>query len=111
MKNFIRDGEVQILIAQSEVKPGDIVINGSLLGVAIVGGDKGDEISVATKGVYEFSKAPELTINLGDKAYLNPDDYLLTNAEKHGEADNHLVGVFVRESKPGEKLCEVRIGS
>lgn len=59
MKNFIQNGKIITYTVPSAttIVPGQVVIIGSLKGVAQTGGTAGQKITVSLYGVYELPKA------------------------------------------------------
>lgn len=70
MKNFVQEGEViDVTVSGSAVASGDVVLVGSLVGVAQISAAVGEVCSVALEGVYTVPKKSTDTFNQGDKLY------------------------------------------
>ncbi|GHT47873.1 hypothetical protein AGMMS49965_26060 [Bacteroidia bacterium] len=70
MKNLVEDGKtIKYTVAGADVKSGDPVVIGSLVGVAVTDGAVGDTIAVALEGVYSLPK-DSAAITKGAKAYV-----------------------------------------
>lgn len=68
MKNFVqRDDAIHSVLANT-VKGGDLIIIGSVIGVAMSDGDGTNLVTVKTEGVYSLPKAVE-AITQGAKVY------------------------------------------
>ena len=69
MKNFIEPGEILTVIAPALVASGDLVIVGSIIGVAATDAALGAEVAVAVEGVFALPKVVTDVIAVGDKLY------------------------------------------
>lgn len=71
-----KDGGIHTVLAAG-VKGGDVVIIGSLVGIAVTDGDGSSLCAVATEGVYLVPKAAE-AITQGEKLYWDSTNKVLT---------------------------------
>lgn len=99
MKNFIESGKHFETVCTVDVAPGELVIAGDLIGVAVNGGKAGEEFSCDRTGVFGQPKAPG-AIAQGEKLYWDADGKLVT---KTG-ADNVHVGCAHREAAAGDDI-------
>lgn len=109
MKNFILKGDKLAVTAPCDVESGDLVIVGDLVGVAIIDGKKGEEITISCSGVYEFEKMEEEKISQGQKAYYNPEQKKLTTLAQENDSTLTCVGLFVQNVKATEKKVQVKL--
>lgn len=87
MKNFVEKGDSIDVVLDDDVKGGDLVITGSVVGVAVSDGDGVNLRTVATKGVFTLPKAAG-AITQGAKVYwVTADSNISTTA-----TDNTFVG-------------------
>ena len=67
MKTFIQEGNIITVTAAANIASGDGVLVGSIFGVAAADAVAGDEVEVATAGVYELPKLSTAVIAQGDR--------------------------------------------
>lgn len=104
MKNFIQKGEVLEYpnSGSEEVKSGNLVIAGSLSGVAVTDIPVGETGSVSLKGVFELPKAAG-AISQGAKLYwVTADKNLSTTA-----SGNTLIGFAWAAALAGDTTVRV----
>ena len=87
------------VVAEKDYESGDIVQQGKVKGIAVIGAPKGEIFSVDTRGVFEFPHDGKL--NLYDYAFIDGPQKL-----KHQGAPEDLFGVVV---KLDGNLCWVKI--
>ena len=106
MKNFIQPGETLTLTAPSTVTSGQLVVVGSIVGVANFDAASGDDIEVDIEGVFELPKVSGDAIVVGDKLYWNGT--ALTKTQ--GTGSKPLVGYAVTAAGIGSLLigCNLR---
>ena len=56
MKNFSQTGDAVTVPAPADVKSGDLVVVGTLFGVAATDAESGDDVVIHTSGVYTLPK-------------------------------------------------------
>ncbi|MBD9368849.1 capsid cement protein [Xanthomonas sp. XNM01] len=56
MKNQYQDGRVIDHVLAADCASGDVIVKGSLVGIAVTGGKAGDTIALAIEGVFALSK-------------------------------------------------------
>ena len=69
MKNYIQPGDSVTVPAPADVKSGDLVVVGDLFGVAQFSAKAGDDVEIATKGVFGLPKVSAQAWSLGAKVY------------------------------------------
>jgi predicted RecA/RadA family phage recombinase len=89
-QNFIQDGKVISVTLGGTVAAGAVVVVGSMVGIALVGGVNGDVISVMLEGVFELTKDAPLVISQGDEVFWN-----VTNSEVTKTATDTPLGIAV----------------
>ena len=99
MKNFLQEGEVLSVIAPQNVLSGDVVVVGSLAGIATTDALSGAAVSLATEGVFAITKTAGATFNPGDKVGWN---HTTSAAVVAGTAATPLIGVAVLSSAGGD---------
>jgi predicted RecA/RadA family phage recombinase len=67
--NFIASGEILQYTAGSDIDSGDVVVMGSLVGVALTDIASGSSGSVQVEGVFSLPKKSADTLTLGEKVY------------------------------------------
>ncbi len=104
-KNFIQRGENITVIAAALAASGDLVVMGSLFGVALHDAAANEELTLKTGGVFELPKTTADEPAVGDPAYW--DGGAITTVS----TDNTAVGVFVEAGANGDVVCRVRLNS
>ena len=106
MKNFIQPGETLTLTAPSTVTSGQLVVVGSIVGVANFDAASGDDVEVDIEGVFELPKVSGDSIVVGDKLYWNGTALTKTA----GTGSKPLVGYAVAAAGIGSLLirCNLR---
>lgn len=75
MKNTVSKGEVlDYIVPSGGVTAGELVLAGSLVGVAVVDGLEDDVVSVSIKGCYEVKKVSGNAWTQGQAIYHNGTD-------------------------------------
>jgi predicted RecA/RadA family phage recombinase len=69
MKNFVQNGKNIDVLASAAYTSGSLVIEGNLVGVAVADIASGATGTIATEGVYAFTKEAAATLVQGDIAY------------------------------------------
>jgi predicted RecA/RadA family phage recombinase len=100
MKNFVQPGEIITVDAPANVSSGDFVVVGKLAGVAATDAASGDDLEIATRGVFEL---PITGLSQGDPVYWDVTPGALTGTA----TDNFRVGVAVAAS--GAATTRVRL--
>lgn len=69
MKNFISSGDIVEIVAPTVVKSGDIVVVGSLVGIACADAASGAPVNIKTTGVFEVAKTSAQAWTVGADVY------------------------------------------
>ncbi|MGX9981973.1 DUF2190 family protein [Methylobacterium fujisawaense] len=56
MKNFVMSGRTMSVLLAAACASGDLIVSGSLFGIAAVGGQPGDTVEVDVGGVWDLPK-------------------------------------------------------
>ena len=103
---FIQDGlSIDITAGENGIAAGDIVINGTLIGVAKTDIAAGAVGAIATEGVYAVKKAASVAFTVGAKVYYNVEGGNATAAET-----DTLIGVATAAAGAGDEAVIVKIG-
>lgn len=89
MKNFIQPGDTITVPAPADVASGAGVLVGSLFGVASFDVKSGEEVEIATKGVFELPKTSAQAWTVGAPIYWDASNKVATSAA----STNALIGV------------------
>lgn len=71
MKNYIQRGNTLTITASGAVTSGQLVVVGSIAGVASTNAAIGEEVEIQVEEVFELPKVSGDAIALGDKLYWN----------------------------------------
>lgn len=104
MKNFIQEGEVIDVTLSGTITSGDVVVAGSLVGVAQISGVSGDVIPVKLCGVYELAKATG-ALTQGAQVYWDNSAKKVTTTA----SGNTLMGYAWRAAASGDATAQVRL--
>ncbi|SEF44088.1 Predicted phage recombinase, RecA/RadA family [Alcanivorax sp. DSM 26293] len=104
-KNFIQRGDNITVIAAALAASGDLIVMGSLFGVALHDAAANEELTLKTGGVWELPKTSADTPAVGADAYWDDAAGEITTVS----TDNTKVGVFVEAAAGGETVCRVRL--
>lgn len=109
MKNFIQDGRsVPVTAPVGGVASGDLVVIGSLIGVAAYDAAAGAEVEIATEGVFELPKVSTDDVAAGDLLYYASATSNLTKTA--GTGSKPLAGVAVRAAGSGVTTVRCKLG-
>jgi predicted RecA/RadA family phage recombinase len=107
MKNFIQAGKTVNVTAAAAVTSGQLVVVGSLIGVAAVDAAIGDSFAMDLEGVFELPKISTDDIAAGDKLYYVSATTNLTKTA--GTGAKPLVGVAVAAAGAGTTTVYCRM--
>lgn len=79
MKNFVQPGDVLTVTAPADVASGDLVVVGSLFGVASASAKNGDAVEICAGGVYDMPKVSAQAWSQGAPLYWDPASKLVTS--------------------------------
>lgn len=103
-KNYIQPGEVMDYKASSAaVASGDVVIAGSIAGVALVDIAKGATGSVQIAGVFNLPLTDTAAVAQGTKVYWDGDGVTATATE------NDALGIAFRAAAAGDGSIDVKL--
>lgn len=100
MKNFVQSGDVITVAAPADVASGQFVAIGSLFGVAQASAMAGDDVALATEGVFELTVLNAAAMTVGAVVYVAPDGFLDAASNDGGEpaVSYPRVGVAVSDA-------------
>ncbi len=91
MKNFVQEGKTITVAAPATVASGQLVVVGSIVGVAAFDAASGAEVEITVEGVFELPKVATDVIVQGDKLYWDSGQAMLTKTA--GTGSKPMVGV------------------
>jgi predicted RecA/RadA family phage recombinase len=107
VKNFIQDGEnITVPAPSGGVLSGQLVIIGSLIGVATFAAAAGAPTSVKTKGVFELAKVSAQVWTVGAPIYWDSNASNATTTA----SGNTLIGYATEAAANPSAVGRVRIG-
>lgn len=112
MKNYVQDGVSIKMTATADVKSGDLVVKGALIGFAQTDADTGEEFAAVTEGVYLTDVASATDIDVGDIVYV--DGSGLTSSKDDGDGGNYMRAGIVTTggvSDGTSAACHVKINA
>lgn len=78
MRNYVQRGDTLDIIAAADVASGDVVIKGSIIGIANADAAIGDTFALDVVGVFNLPKVAALAIAQGDTVYWDSANGLVT---------------------------------
>lgn len=99
MKNFVQKGETLTVAAPGAVTSGQLVVVGSIVGVAATSQASGEDVEVDTEGVFTLPKVATDVVAAGDKLYWDAGAAKLTKTA--GTGSKPLVGVATKAAGNG----------
>ena len=91
MKNYVQKGENLTIAAPYDVTSGEGVKSGLIFGIASGDVESGDDVDLATVGVFDLPKVSTNTFAVGAAVYWDDTAQLVTSTA----ADNTKIGVAV----------------
>ena len=107
MKNYIQPGNTVTVAAPASVLSGDLVVVGSLIGVAAFDALSAEPIEIDTEGVFLLPKVVTDVIAQGDKLYWDSGAEKLTKTP--GTGSKPLVGIARAAAGNGVGDVECRL--
>lgn len=104
MKNFIQKGEVITIQATADTISGEVVLVGTIIGIAVKSVLTGGELPLAIEGVVELPKATG-AITLGAKLYWDDTAKDVTTTV----AANALAGYAISAQATGDPTVLVKL--
>ncbi|MDP3409027.1 DUF2190 family protein [Bosea sp. (in: a-proteobacteria)] len=106
MKNYVQAGKNLTLPAPANVLSGDVVIIGSILGIAAGTAASGSDLDLVTEGVFKLPKVSALAIAIGDAVYWDSTNKLVTKTA----SGNTKLGVAVSVAANPSGTVNVKLG-
>jgi predicted RecA/RadA family phage recombinase len=107
MKNYVQTGNTLTVAAPAAVSSGDLVVVGSIIGVAACDAESGADVELDTEGVFTLPKVTTDDIAQGDKLYWDSSVSKLTKTA--GSGSKPLVGVARAAAGNGVTTVECRL--
>lgn len=104
MRNYVQPGNVVPVALSAAVKAGDVVIVGSLAGIAATSGETGDEVEVSLSGVFELPKG-SVPITQGARLFWDAANKLATATA----GSNVFIGHAFRPALTADVVVDVRL--
>ena len=104
MKNFVQVGDIVEVVAPSEVTSGDIVVVGTLAGVAVKDAASGAPVNIQTRGVFDLPKTEEQAWTQGAAIYVTSAGLATT-----ASSGNTLIGHAVADAANPSAFGRVRL--
>ena len=104
-KNFVQPGNVITVPAAAVTAAGDVVVVGSMVGVAANSAALGGDLDLEIGGVWELPKVSALAIDIGDKLYFDSATKLVNKTA----LDNTYLGVAVAAAANPSASVRVRL--
>ena len=105
MKTFIQDGNIITVTAAANIASGNGVLVGSIFGVAATDAVTGDEVEIATIGIYELPKLSTAVIAQGDQVAWNSS----TGKVVLPATGMYPIGVATEAAGNGTAMLSVRL--
>ena len=107
MNNFTQHGNTLTVSAPAAVTSGQLVVVGSIVGVASTTQAIGEQVEVDTMGVFTLPKVTTDVIATGDKLYWDSVAAKLTRTA--GTGSKPFVGVAIKDASNGVTAVECRL--
>jgi predicted RecA/RadA family phage recombinase len=101
MKNFVQPGDIVTVAAPADVSSGDLVVVGTLFGVAATDAKSGDPIEIKTSGVFTLPKTSAQAWTQGVKVYYDSENKVLTTTASTNTLIGHAVEAAGNPSSTG----------
>lgn len=105
MKNFIQSGRTLLVSTPADTKSGDLVVVGSLFGIAYCDAASGADVEIGTEGVFELPKTAEQAWTVGAKIYWDGANKCATTTA----SGNTLIGHAVMGAANPSAFGQVRL--
>lgn len=105
MKNHVQPGNNLTLPAPADVLSGELVVIGSIFGVAAGDALSGEPVDLVTGEVFELPKVSALAISIGDKVYYDSGTKLINKTA----SGNTYVGVAATAAANPSGTVNVRL--
>ncbi len=104
MKNFVQEGNTITVAAPADVTSGQLVVVGSIVGVAAYDAASGADVEVAVGGVFELPKVATDVIAQGDKLYWDSAQAKLTKTA--GAGSKPMIGAATAAAGNGVTIVD-----
>ncbi|TAH67641.1 MAG: DUF2190 family protein [Rhodopseudomonas palustris] len=101
MKNYLQPGDAITVPAPADVTSGDLVVVGSLFGVAATDADNGADVVLNTSGVYTLPKTSAQAWTVGAKVYWDATNAVATSTASTNTLIGHAVAAADNPSATG----------
>ena len=105
MKNYVQRGDTLDIVAAAAVSSGDVVIAGSIIGVANVDAEIGESFALDVVGVFTLPKTSALAIAVGDVLYYDAANSVVNKTA----SGNTKIGVAVTAAANPSPSVNVRL--
>lgn len=102
MKNYLQPGDAISVAAPAAVKSGDLVVVGSLFGVAATDADEGADVVINTSGIFTLPKVSAQAWTAGAKIYWVAADGEATTTASTNLFIGHAVAAADNPSATGK---------
>jgi predicted RecA/RadA family phage recombinase len=106
MNNYVQPGVTLTVTAPANVASGDLVVVGSIVGIAAFDADSGAEVEVETEGVFTIAKVTTDVVTAGAKLYWDAGAGKATVTA--GNGSKPLIGYATRAAGNGVTSVECR---
>lgn len=96
MKNFVQPGQTISVVAPADVSSGDLVVVGSIFGVAVTDAAEDDAVEISTGGVYDLPRTDGVAWTQGQRVYWDATAGEVTSdadLDTAGDPQNLFIGV------------------
>ncbi|MGI3168972.1 DUF2190 family protein [Pseudooceanicola sp. C21-150M6] len=107
MRNYIQEGKHITITAAATASAGDGVLIGSLFGIACGYAAIGDDLDLATVGVFDMPKLSTAVFAVGDPVYWDDAESIVTDDDNEG--GNSRVGIAVTTAANPSASVNVRL--
>ncbi|POF63555.1 hypothetical protein CFR73_09580 [Novacetimonas maltaceti] len=105
MRNFIQPGRIITIPAPVDTASSDLVVIGSLVGVACGDAAAGSDLDIERNAVFGLPKNGTDTFAVGDSCYFDATNKLVTSTA----TGNTLVGTVVQDAAATDAVVSVLI--
>ncbi|MEM7667226.1 MAG: DUF2190 family protein [Pseudomonadota bacterium] len=105
MKNYVQMGSHLTVPAPADISSGDGIVVGSIFGIASIDALTGENVSIATEGVYSMPKVGADAFDVGETVYFDEAAGLMTETS----TGNIAVGVAVEVAATSSAAVNVRL--
>jgi predicted RecA/RadA family phage recombinase len=108
MRNYLQVGGTVTVTAPANVVSGDVVVVGSLVGVAAFDASQNDQVEITTEGVFTLPKKSTDVVATGNLLYWDAVNHYLTLTA--GTGSKPLAGAAVAAAGNGVTTVNVKLG-